>query len=154
MPNMAESMGCAGITSETKDIAMSGTVAYNGDKTYQASVTVTGTVVVTVPASCLTQQGVTLTCAQLQQSLESNAADEGYQSATCTDSGGCTCTMKLAPEVQATNGTYSTSGGTLTQIEAGGTPDDSAYCVKGTKLTLSPEGTMSSVTGSIVLTKQ
>lgn len=152
--SVADTMGCAGITSEGKDVVMSGTVSYNGDKTYQSNVTITGSTLVTVPAACLTQRGVTLTCSQLQQALEASSADGGYQSVACSGSGSCSCTMKLVPAVQATRGTYSTSGGTLTQTAAGGTPDDSSYCVKGNALTLSPSSSASSVTGSVVLGKQ
>lgn len=133
---------------------MSGTVAYNGDKTFQASLTVTGKVAVEVPASCLTQQNFTLTCDQLQQALGANAADNGYESVSCSGSSGCSCTMSLVPRLQTTSGTYSTSGGTVTQTETGGTPDDSTYCVKGNTLTLSPGDGTSPVTGSVVLTKQ
>ncbi len=152
--SLADTMGCAGITSEGKDLAMSGTVSYNADKTYQANVTVTGSVVATVPAACLTQQSVTLTCSQLQQGLEASSAESGYQSVVCSGSSSCSCTMKLVPAVQATRGTYSTAGGTLTETAAGGTPDDSSYCVKGKSLTVSPTGSMSSVAGSVVLSKQ
>lgn len=145
------SMNCPGLSTESTDISMSGTVAYREDKTYQANVTVTGSVVMKVPASCLTQQGVTLTCGQLQQSLEAKATDGGYESVACSGSSNCSCTITLVPEQQVASGTYSTSGATLTQTEAGGTPEDTSYCVKGSSLTLSP--TLPSVSGSVVLSK-
>jgi hypothetical protein len=151
---MSGSMSCAGLKTKAEDVAISGNVAYNADKTYGARLTVTGNLVLTVPASCLTQQGVTVTCAQLQQSLQMNAAAGGYESASCSGSNGCSCTMGLVPQEQVSSGTYSTSAGTLTQTETGGTPEDSSFCVKGNSLTLSPKGGMSGGSGSIVLTRE
>ncbi len=151
---MSESMNCAGLTSQAKDVAMTGNVAYNADKTYQASITVTGKVIVSIPASCLKQGAITLTCDQVRQSLEANAADGGYKSVSCSGSSSCSCTMTLIPQLQETSGTYSTSGGTLTQTETGGRPEDSSYCVKGSTLTLSPDSATSEVSGSVLLSKQ
>ena len=145
-------MGCEGIKSDVRSLSASGTVAFNGDMTYQQSLTLSGVVGVTVPASCLTQSGLTLTCAQLQQSLEANAAGRGYESVACSGSKGCDCTMNLIPQTAASAGTYSTSGGTLTQTEDGGAPEEGSYCVKGSTLTLSPSD--AGISGSVVLTKQ
>lgn len=148
------SMRCAGATSEAKDFGFSGTVAYNADKTYETNITVTGSVVVTLPASCLTVQNVTLTCGQLQQSFEATADKSEYESISCSGSSTCSCTLKLRPQLQSESGTYSTSGNKVTQTEAGGAPTDSAYCVKGTTLVISPQDPDSTVTGSVVLAKQ
>jgi len=152
-PQMPGSMSCPGATAQTADLGMTGNVTYGADKTYQSNITVTGKVIVTLPASCLMQQGVTVSCAQVQQSLQASAADSGYQSVSCTGSSGCTCTMQLVPRSEANSGTYSTSGGKLTMMEPGGTPDDNNYCVSGNTLTVSPSGE-STVKGSIVMTKQ
>jgi hypothetical protein len=150
-PQMPGSMSCPGATAQSADLAMSGTVTYGADKTYQSNVTVTGKVVIKMPASCLTQQGVTVTCAQLQTALQSS--DEGYESVSCTGSSDCSCTMQLAPETEMQSGTYSTAGGKLT-MTSGGSPEDNDYCVAGNKLTLSPADASSAVKGSIVMTKQ
>lgn len=152
--DVSESMNCPGLTSEAKEVGMSGTVAYNRDLTFQANVTMTGSLAVNVPAACLTQGAITLTCEQLRQSLAASAADNGFESVSCSGSSGCSCTLKLIPQVQTTSGTYSTAGGKVTQLEAGGTPDQNSYCVKGSTLTLSPEGAMSPISGSVVLSKQ
>jgi hypothetical protein len=153
-PQMPGSMSCPGATGQMQDVKMNGGVTYGADKTYQSNITLTGKVIVTLPASCLMQQGTTVSCAQLQQSLQSSAADQGYESVSCTGSSGCTCTMQLAPQTDTTSGTYSTNGGTLTMTSSGGSPDDSDYCVAGGKLTLSPSDPGSPITGSIVMTKQ
>ena len=147
-------MNCPGLRQEVKQVSTSGTVSYNSDKTYNASLAVTGLVEMNVPASCLTQQSVTLTCAQLQQSLPSGAGAGAFQSVSCSGSSGCTCLLELAPQNTTSSGTYSTSGGTVTQTEAGGTPDDSEYCVKGNTLALSAGDSDPSVSGWVVLTKQ
>ena len=145
---------CPGLTQEVKQVSTSGTVSYNSDKTYDASLTVTGLVEMSVPASCLTQQSVTLTCAQLQQSLQTGEGANGFQSVSCSGSSGCTCSLELAPQNTASSGTYSTSDGIITETEAGGTPDDSSYCVQGSTLTLSAGDADPTISGSIVLTKQ
>ncbi len=149
-----DDMSCAGITRKVSDVTVTGTATYNSDKTYQASLTVSALFEMNLPAACLTQQNVTLTCAQLQQSLQGDAAANGFESVSCTGSSGCVCSLKLTPQTASSSGTYSTSGGTITQTETGGTPDDSSYCVQGSTLTLSAGSADPSISGSIVFTKQ
>ena len=117
-----------------------------------------GTMVVTLPASCLMQQGVTVTCAQLQQALN-GTVNSTFSSATCTDSGGgCACSVALNAVTTTETGTYTTAAGVLTQTDSSGTADESNYCVQGGKLTLSPGSGSSAIAnglkGSVVLTKQ
>jgi len=144
---------CPGITQTVKDVSTSGAVTYDSDRTYSSSFTFSATVEMKVPASCLNQNGTTVTCAQVQQSLEADT-DAGFASVSCTGSSGCTCNSVLAPDTQTESGTYTTSGGVITQTAAGGEPDDSAYCVRGNTLTLSPRDSDSTTKGSITLTRQ
>jgi hypothetical protein len=155
---MMGSTGCAGATESASGTKITGTITYTADKTYSSNLATSGAVVVTLPASCLTQQGVTVTCAQVQQVL-SSTMNSTFSAATCAESGGgCACSVTLNPMTTTEAGTYSTAAGVLTQTSTGGTPDDSNYCVKGSTLTLSPGSGSSAmsngVTGSIVLTKQ
>lgn len=149
---------CPGQTTRVVDWDMTGNFNFRADLTYSANATQSGTVVTTLPASCLTRQGITLTCAQLEGSLQANLADSGFSSATCGVSAGngCACTVTTLPQSSNASGTYSTSGaGVLTQTPAGDAPDSSNYCVKGSTLTVSPTASdMSNVTGSVTLTKQ
>lgn len=156
--SMMDSTSCPGETASASGTKITGTISYNADKTYSSTLTTSGSVVVTLPASCLTQQGVTVTCAQLQQAL-SGAMSSTFSSVTCAESGGgCACSVGLNPVTATQTGSYSTAAGVLTQTETGGSPDDSNYCVQGNTLTISPgsgSNAMSNgVTGSIVLTKQ
>lgn len=154
---------CAGETAAAVGWAITGSVTYKADMTYASTSTITGKVVIGLPASCLTTQGLTLTCDQLTQLLQPDLATQGFQSGQCVSSGGgCSCTLAIIPMSGVANGTYSTTAaGVLTELDSGGaTPDVSDYCVSGAKLTLSPHagsGMMAqqaSISGSITLAKQ
>ncbi len=88
-------MSGAGLRREVKEVTTSGTATYEDDNTYQASLTVSAVSEMNLPASCLTRQNVTLTCAQLQQRLQADAAVNGFESVSCTGSGGCVCSVEL-----------------------------------------------------------
>jgi hypothetical protein len=137
---------------------MTGNFDFRADLTYSANATQIGTVITTLPASCLMQSGVTLSCAQLDDGLQARLADSSYSSATCAVSAGngCACTLVMLPQASSASGTYTTTGaGVLTQAPAGGSTESSNYCVKGSTLTVSPAASdMSGVAGSITLTKQ
>jgi len=154
---MMGNMSCPGATTSTSGAKITGTITYAADKTFISNLTTSGTMVVTLPASCLTQQGVTVTCGQLQQVLN-GMANSTFSSATCTASGGgCACSVALKPVTSTETGTYSTSGGVLTQTGTSGTPDDSDYCVQGSKLSVSTGSSSSAmssgVSGLVVFTK-
>lgn len=148
---MMGSMGCPGITSSDASVDMTGTVTYEAGGTFRSNVTLNVSVTVSVPASCLMQQGTTLTCAQLQDGLEGSSTT--FASISCTGSSGCSCVAQLGRQQQASSGTYTTSGSTLTQSAAGNDPERNAYCVNGNTLTLSPDPS-SGTAGTITLTKQ
>jgi hypothetical protein len=158
--SMVASMGCPGETASASGFTITGSITYNADMTYSSNSTLSGNVVVGLPASCLTQQGITITCGQLQQVLQGMAATAGFQSVRCSGSSGCSCTVALAPQASTETGTYgTTAAGVLTTTAAGGTPSGGDYCVKGTTLTESPQAGASmmgqgSISGTITLTKQ
>jgi hypothetical protein len=146
---------CPTATVSSSGLQITGTITYNADKTYTSMATISGKVAVTLPASCLSMGGVTVTCAQLQQLLNTDPSTP----TTCTGSSSCTCTVTQMNQTSTENGTYTTTAaGLLTQTAAGNTtPDESDYCVKGTSMTQSPHAgsTMmgAGVTGTIVLSK-
>jgi hypothetical protein len=154
---MMPSMGCDGATFAADDIAATGGVTYRPDQTYTATVTMTGNMAISLPASCLAQGGITLTCAQVEESLKGQSSPAvGFASSSCkaANGGGCACTVPLTATTTNTEGTYSTSGGVVTQTPNGNAPEDSNYCVQGSTLTLSPADDSTSTTqGSIALTK-
>lgn len=155
---------CPTATVSTPKVSITGSATFNADKTYTENDTTSGTADLTLPASCLTSGGITLTCAQFSQAFAQVVADptSGIKSATCAGSSSCTCHLVLADTSSTEMGTYTTTAaGVLTQTPNGGTASDSSYCVSGTKLTESPTmsvnmGNMGTVTltGTITLTKQ
>ena len=154
--SMMGSMGCPGATTSASGTKITGTITYSADKTFTSNLTTSGSLVITLPASCLTQQGVTVTCAQLQQALN-GTMNATFSSATCTESGGgCACSVALNAVTSNETGTYSTSGGVLTQTDTSGIPDDSNYCVQGGQLSLAAGASAmsSGVTGLVVFTKK
>jgi hypothetical protein len=120
-------------------VSASGTAAFNADKSYAVSETVSGTVIVHLPPSCLMASGITLTCAQLQQEIEqADAASTppSFASVSCAGTNGCTCTMTFAPMVTNDSGTWSTSGTNITVTSTTGTSNTVSFCVRGNELHL------------------
>jgi hypothetical protein len=157
--SMMPSSECPGQTTNVSDIGVSGNFTFNADQTFSSTGTASGKVNVTRPASCMTRNGVTITCAQLQQGIEANL-DSQFSSASCTDQlgGGCSCTFVIAPTTTTSSGTYTTADGVLTQMRFGSAPSSSDYCVEGSTMTVSPHTdssmpSMENATGSITLVK-
>lgn len=156
---MDVSMDCPGETVSPSGFSVTGTATYSANGTYSASTTITGSVVLGIPASCLSQGGLTLTCAQVNELVQGEIGGASpFQSATCTGSGSCTCVLTMKPQSSTTTGTYSTSGSILTEMSADDpTPSMNNYCATGTTLTLSPTAMtqmMDGTSGTITLTKQ
>ena len=162
--NAAISMGdigidCPGATTSVTGLSISGTASLNADMTYTRTQTISATVQMTLPPSCLTMNGITLTCAQLDQGLQTSIADptSPFQSARCSGSSSCSCSFVLRPETQSDSGTYSTAGTTLTWTSSTGSADADQYCVQGNELHL-PEVDMTMAMGTIqadtILTKR
>lgn len=155
MPNA----DCPGQTTRASDIGVSGNFTFNADGTYDSTATVNGNVIVGMPATCLTRNGITFTCAQLEQGLDASLPAT-FSSASCVApvGGGCSCTLVMAPTTSTTSGTYTVADGVITQMPLGAAPSSSDYCVKGTTLTVSPHAdstmpSMENATGSITLAK-
>jgi hypothetical protein len=123
----------AGITVQAGSFSASGTITFNADKTYQSDTTVGGSLVETIPAACLSQGGVQLTCAQLGQALQGPGSPS---KGSCSGTSDCTCTLKFEPQPTMTTGTYATAGTTLTTTPSGDSPSQSQYCATPTSLTL------------------
>jgi len=147
---------CPSVTSSGSNLTIRGTVTYNADGTYSTNATIGGSITVYLPPSCLTTNGVTVTCDQLNQEFASNPT--AGITFTCSGSSGCSCVETIAAEASSATGTYTTtSAGVVTTTDADGSISQSDYCVKGTTMTQSPHagstmmGTAES--GTITLTK-
>jgi hypothetical protein len=128
---------CPSSTAQISENA-SGAVTFKSDGTYSSTITTSAVEDVTLPASCLPGGA---TCAQLQTAINQQGdGGAGSTTGTCTaaPSGGCSCHVTVAGGGGSTNGTYSTSGTTIT---IDGTP--SPYCVQGSGLLIQSQvGTM------------
>jgi hypothetical protein len=118
-------------------LTTTGTVKFNPDKTYAFATTSQGSVSVTLPASCLVINGLTATCAQVQQGLLALPGSP-FSAASCTGSNGCTCNLTVAAQPNNETGTWANAGNTDLALtpNAGGTNSGGPYCVKGNEIHL------------------
>jgi hypothetical protein len=126
---------CPAATSNFSNLSITGTMNFAAALTYTATTSSSGAATVSLPASCLTQQGTSVSCADLNLLFATNPA---FSSAECTGTTTCTCSVTFSNQTSTETGTYTTTpAGLLSQVAAD-TPgsDDSNYCVKGSTLTL------------------
>ena len=139
------------------NLKATGSVAYKADLTYAATTSLSGSVTVHLPASCLSAGAAgTLTCDQLNQTFAANPV--AGISFHCTGTSDCSCVETLTNVSSNTTGTYTTTAaGVVTETSSSGSTDESDFCVKGNTLTISPHAgsTMmgQSVSGTVTLTK-
>ena len=152
--NVAQIGMACGSVPITGSLHVTGTWTANSDGTYTDDTTTTGTENFTLAPSCLVISSTPVDCpgaANIMTSL-------GYATATCTAAnGGCNCSAtvdqsgglgQVSPLASKT-GAYATAANVLTT-------DDTlryAYCVSGDTLTLSPQVTSTTTTGTVVLQK-
>jgi hypothetical protein len=147
---------CATATASSSNATINGNVTYNADGSYTSTATLNGSVRVDLPQSCLTTDGVTITCAQVNQAFQSNPTPG--VSLSCTGTSGCTCSETITNEMSSETGTYTTTAaGLLTETPTGGTASQTDYCVKGTTMTQSPHAGSTMMgqaeSGTVTLTK-
>ena len=175
----------AAIACSMQSTGISSTSGYNATYTFSANGTFTGSISGTMTQT-LSYPGVACSrsdagagqyCADIQQSIQNayaGAADAGAVSAiksfslTCTASGSeaCKCDQSLTYSPYTLEGTYTTSGDSITVtmtgvsllgdggIGDGGTGGPAAYCVSGNTLTLGPTpGSSDEGEGVAVFTK-
>ena len=94
-------------------------------------------VVVAVPAAAVAGIRAVAGAETADADLAASFASEpSSQSATCTGTSTCNCTIIEAPDTLSESGTYSTSGNSLLTTPTGSvSPDTVDYCVKGSTLT-------------------
>ena len=130
---------CPGASVGNPRQSISGTITFNGNLTYTRNITTSASMDMTIPASCLTQGGITLTCAQLnaafQQAFQGDPNSD-IASFTCGGSGSCSCRFTLKPTTTSDSGTYSTSGTTMALTATSGGIDGGDYCVQDKTLHL------------------
>jgi hypothetical protein len=154
-PDLGFSEQCRGATVDISGMQVRGSINLNADMSYVRTTMLGGSMSATLPASCLTVEGIALTCAQLQMALSRNIAedpdDSPFSSATCgaAGGGGCTCTLAYKPITESDMGSYTVTGNVLSLRERGA--DDSEtfeYCASGNNLKLK-SSSMSGMMGSM-----
>jgi hypothetical protein len=142
----------------TGSLSVTGTFTANADGTYTDGTTTTGEEQFTLGPSCLVISSTPVTCSGAAGIIK----NLGYASVNCTSApgGGCNCSataqqtgglgvLSVAP---STSSNYTTAGNVVTISNDGGDVRYS-YCVAGTTLIVSPQGTTPTMTGTIVLQK-
>jgi hypothetical protein len=131
---------CPTATVDTSGIVPTGTAQFTASMTYMVNITLAGDFRVTLPSACLTQQGITITCDQLNQSYQMIIAqpDSPFTSASCTaGGGGCRCAFGFRSTASTESGTYTISGNTVTTTNAAdGMADTLGYCATANSLEL------------------
>jgi hypothetical protein len=135
---------------------VSGTISFKDDKSFTIQATANGTGALVLDKSCLEQGSTTLTCAQIQQAIESNT---GTMTSCTASNGGCRCAGTVMGSNTET-GTYAISGNSVTLTTSGGSLS-SDFCEKGDNnlyLTLNLNGTTDAgaalaLAGQLVLSK-
>ena len=153
------SVGCASAP-VTGELHVSGTLTANADGRFTDGTITSGDAQLTLAPACLTLSGTTTSCERLSGALKDAL---GYTSLTCTAAptgGGCTCSASIqqmgAPGLvafePATSGRYKTAG-TVVTLAVGEGDTQYPYCVSGGQLSLTPQSTNGTLTGTIVLQK-
>ena len=129
---------------------LSGTLTFLSNGTYSVTSSMSGSTKFTYTAACMTDVG--MTCAQLNSGLA--AAADGGVSGSCasTSAGDCTCSESYSKVAGSEEGTYTTSGSSLTMTPSSSSsaPGTTEYCVRGNTLTLRMTDTGSSSPSFIV----
>jgi hypothetical protein len=132
---------CAAATVKHSSFGIGGTATFGADLHYAVDATQSGTIEVSVPGSCLSVGGATLSCDQITPQVSAGV------NVRCVDSGdGCLCTFVILPHPVSVTGTYTTSGSMLIDTPAGGAPETLGTCVAGDRLHLITLGPAPSAT--------
>jgi hypothetical protein len=120
--------------------------------TYSTALVEGGSAGFTIPSSCLTMNGITLSCTQLAQatSAAGSAGSGGsanlFSGLTCQTSGtNCVCNFALQSQAVNESGTYSVTGTDLNLKPTGGAASSGAFCVSGNELHMSSLSTSMSM---------
>ena len=140
VPADASSMDFCPTATTSTSMKASGTASFLADGTYTTVTTIEGSLRMNLPNECLTESGITLTCDQLNQAFAqmfTSDPENPFKSFNCTSAGsGCACTFTMNPQTETEEGTYVTSGNTLTTSTLVSS-ESSNYCVTGDELAVS-----------------
>ena len=145
---------CAGASLSTSGLTVTGTFTFGADMTYSSSLVEGGSAHYTIPNSCLTENGQTVSCAELGAAFSSADTSGTFSSASCAASGSnCVCDLGTKPQTVTETGTYTVAGSALTMTASTGDVSTSSFCSKGNELHMA-EMDMGMSVGTIVAAKQ
>jgi hypothetical protein len=149
---------CPGATIDASGLKETGAITFSSDGTYSVMFAVSGSLAESIPLSCFTSGGTSLTCDQFEAAYQAAIQESDVLSGVSCQSapGRCNCTFPYKGQTMTESGTYTTSGGTLTSAKTGGTADSARYCVEGSTLTVasSTMANMDSIATQITLTRR
>jgi len=123
---------------DSSGLRVTGSLDLQSDMTFTSTATLNGNVTVAIPTACLTSDGVTFTCEELDTVLQ--GIQQGIGGSCISATGGCACTIQFTSFTTTGTGTYATTDSTLTTTSSvdGGPPGTTIanYCVQGSTLTL------------------
>jgi hypothetical protein len=142
----------------TGSLQVTGTFTASADGTYADHTTVSGAEQFTLAPSCLSISSTSVTC----DGAASIIKNLGFATLGCTPAagGGCACMgtvqqmggLGIVSPTPATGGNDTTSGDVVTLSGDSGNTTY-AYCVSGDQLTVTPQSTTPTMTGTIALRK-
>ncbi|WP_437874355.1 hypothetical protein [Sorangium sp. So ce513] len=123
--------------SDISGIEVNGGFEFDADATYTATLTVGGSIAVTFPAPCFSDEDMALACADLGERLSENEVG-GIESVECAPVGdACACAMTVREVTSASAGTWSASGTNLMTVSEDGEASEGVpFCVDGSTLTM------------------
>ena len=138
----------------TGSLMVTGTWTAKSDGTFVDGTTTKGTEHLSLGSECKILSKANVTCDRIGSVIAAY-----FDAATCTDSssGGCDCTlsvnqmgtMGVASVAPNTDGNYTTGSNTIMITQDSSTTY--SYCVSGNKLTVTPQSTGATMSGTIVL---
>jgi hypothetical protein len=127
---------CAPATLGDIAVQTSGSLSFNADLTYAASVTLAASVKVNIPSSCLSG----LTCGLANVAVQAallQKPEPNIRSVTCAGTADCVCTVVSQPQVTDQTGSYALAGTSVTLTNSSTTATSTGdYCVQGRELHL------------------
>lgn len=151
---------CPGETVGNASVDTSGTATFTADGKYSVTETISSSVSFTVPSSCLTSGGATLSCSDLNATGSGDDGGAPGPTTSCATSGSsCACTLSQPAQTVTEMGTYVTAGSTFTATPSSSSTGslmagNDGYCVQGNTLHFIAGGADAGATVDLVATRQ
>ena len=150
----ASEMGCTGLSSHLDSLTGKGTIAFNADMTYSASLDISESLTIVFPAACVP---ASTSCTDLAQSFSGSPQPVTVSGACSSSNHGCTCSLDLQYRPNDSAGTYVVSGSTLTTTPSSAGADISilgnGFCVRGSTLHLISGGDAATPRSEVIATR-